>query len=298
VPIYLGTNDGLLGLPYEAVLRAMELSCFPSFYEPWGYTPEESLAVGVPTVTSDLAGFGRWALEKELGPANGVLIFRREAAARRPGGYDDLVAPLADMLEMLLSERRDPETTARVCRETAQLTAWSGLIASYLVAFAQAQKIAQERAPAPMPKRKPHALPVVPPQQGHRPRLSTFQVSATYPAPLQGLERLARNFWWSWDPEATQLFRDLAPAKWEEQRHNPITFLREVFTEDVKRFESDAAYLARLQRVLARFDAYMAVEPGPLTLSGGNALTTKHPVAYFCAEFGVHESLKVYSGGL
>jgi phosphorylase/glycogen(starch) synthase len=48
VPIYLGVNDGLLELPYEAVLRAMEVSCFPSFYEPWGYTPEESLAVACP----------------------------------------------------------------------------------------------------------------------------------------------------------------------------------------------------------------------------------------------------------
>src|SRR4029079_10309620 len=63
VPIYLGPTDGLFSLPYEAVLRAMDLSCFPSFYEPWGYTPQESLAVGVPTVTTDLAGCGRWALD-------------------------------------------------------------------------------------------------------------------------------------------------------------------------------------------------------------------------------------------
>ena len=61
VPIYLTEKDGLLNQPYEAVVRAMDLTCFPSFYEPWGYTPQESLALGVPTVTTDYAGFGRWA---------------------------------------------------------------------------------------------------------------------------------------------------------------------------------------------------------------------------------------------
>ena len=65
VPVYLDRHDGFLDLPYEAVLRAMDLIAFPSFYEPWGYTPEESLAVGVPTVTTDCAGFGRWARAEE-----------------------------------------------------------------------------------------------------------------------------------------------------------------------------------------------------------------------------------------
>ncbi|MCZ6787374.1 MAG: glycosyltransferase, partial [Planctomycetota bacterium] len=59
-PIYFAKDDGLLNLPYEAVLSAMDLSCFPSFYEPWGYTPQESLALGVPTITTDCAGFGQW----------------------------------------------------------------------------------------------------------------------------------------------------------------------------------------------------------------------------------------------
>jgi phosphorylase/glycogen(starch) synthase len=88
IPIYLSSIDGLLNLPYEAVLAAVDLSVFPSFYEPWGYTPEESLAVGVPTVTTDLAGFGRWVQTEGLGPSDGVWVLQRkgvsDAEAARP----------------------------------------------------------------------------------------------------------------------------------------------------------------------------------------------------------------------
>jgi len=86
VPVYLGPNDGFLEEPYEAIARAMDLTLFPSYYEPWGYTPQESLALGVPTITSDYAGFGRWARKEGLTPADGVTVIsraRREYSAAR-----------------------------------------------------------------------------------------------------------------------------------------------------------------------------------------------------------------------
>ncbi|MBL8859122.1 MAG: alpha-glucan family phosphorylase [Planctomycetes bacterium] len=299
VPIYLSPKDGLLDLPYEAVLRAMELSCFPSFYEPWGYTPEESLAVGVPTITTDCAGFGQWAIEKQLGAEHGVIVFRREAEARLVNGFDTLIEPLAKVLEGFMKEPRDRDVTYKTCRQTAQLTAWSDLVEHYKTAFTAAMRCADARARrVPRPLRKRQTMHVVTPQEGSRPRLTKFNVAASFPASLQGLERLARNLWWSWDPEATALFRDLSPSKWDENHHNPITFLRDVFTKDVERFESDKSYQARLRAVLQRFDAYMAQVGEPLKLDGHDAITPKNPVAYFCAEFGIHESLKIYSGGL
>jgi phosphorylase/glycogen(starch) synthase len=69
VPIYLRPDDGLFGREYEAVLAAMDLGAYPSYYEPWGYTPQEALAVGMPTITTDLAGFGRWAVGAGFGAA-------------------------------------------------------------------------------------------------------------------------------------------------------------------------------------------------------------------------------------
>ncbi|TAJ11138.1 MAG: alpha-glucan family phosphorylase, partial [Planctomycetota bacterium] len=126
VPAYLNRTDGILNIPYEAALRAMELSCFPSFYEPWGYTPEESLAVGVPTLTTDCAGFGRWASENGIGSKDGVYVLPRIDVP-----FDAAVDKLAHVLEEHLARPRDRARTAEICRATARRTAWTDLIAYY-----------------------------------------------------------------------------------------------------------------------------------------------------------------------
>lgn len=300
VPIYLGPGDGLFDLPYEAVLRALDLTVFPSFYEPWGYTPQESLAVGVPTITTDCAGFGRWARDARLGAGDGVVVLDREDESRR-GDESALPGRLAGVVEAFLAESRDRKSVESACRATARLTSWSDLLRHYDAAFEIARKAAEKRAPATRSKtafqmRRP--VEVAPPQHGHRARLTQFRVAATLPEPLRGLERLARNLWWSWDPDATALFRDLSPARWALHAHNPVTFLRDVYTEDLARMAADKGYVARVKDVLKRFDAHMAERPRAVDHEGAPALSNEHPVAYFSAEFGVHESLKVYSGGL
>jgi phosphorylase/glycogen(starch) synthase len=294
IPVYFNKSDGLLNLPYEALLRAMDLSCFPSFYEPWGYTPEESLAVGVPTVTTDCAGFGRWALERKLGPENGVFVLARVGVTE-----STTTERLGETIERWVAEPRDRDETVRVCRNTARLTSWSGLVERYYQAFERALVEAERRAAetAPPVLRAKVALPVAPVPQGQRPRLTSFEVAATMPEPLRGLERLARNLWWSWDPEAGALFRELYPAKWESSHHNAVRFLREIYPEDLRSRAGDAEYVARLRRVMQRFDAYLARAGAEIPVAGGE-LSARHPVAYFCAEFGIHESLPIYSGGL
>jgi phosphorylase/glycogen(starch) synthase len=293
IPLYCAEGDGLLGLPYEAVLRGMQLTCFPSFYEPWGYTPEESLAVGVPTITTDCAGFGRWALESQLAPEQGVSVLPRENVPDARA-----MELLARMIERFASEQRDREEVVRTCRKTAMKTAWSDLVSCYIDAFDRALELSGARSGA-APSTRDRArvpLPVVSTPEGQRPRLTRFQVSASLPESLRGLDRLAKNLWWSWDPEATALFRDLYPARWESSRHNAVAFLRDIYPEDLAARSRDAKYLERLKSVLARFDAYM--KGTGAKASGDAALTTAHPAAYFCAEFGVHESLRIYSGGL
>lgn len=294
IPIYFNKNDALLNLPYEAILRAMDLSCFPSFYEPWGYTPEESLAVGVPTVTTDCAGFGRWAREQKLAPEHGVFVLPRETVT-----YKEASERLASIVEAFVNEKRDREALAQICRTTARMTAWSDLVQRYYTAFEAsiARAVERKAAAGPSSFRAKARVSLVPAPQGNKPRLMRFDVAASIPETLKGLERLSRNFWWSWDAEATALFRELFPAKWEASGHNATSFLRDIYPEDLKKHASDGAYVTRLKKVLARFDAYMA-RPTEFKLDGGGALSTKHPVAYFCAEFGVHESLRIYSGGL
>ncbi|MEM8884903.1 MAG: glycosyltransferase, partial [Planctomycetota bacterium] len=74
VPLRLDGHDTVLPFRYDEVLQASDVTVFPSLYEPWGYTPVESLAVGVPTVTTDLTGFGRFLLEREEEAHDGVLV--------------------------------------------------------------------------------------------------------------------------------------------------------------------------------------------------------------------------------
>jgi phosphorylase/glycogen(starch) synthase len=302
VPIYLGPNDGLWNLPYQAVLRAFDLSCFPSYYEPWGYTPQESLAVGVPTITSDYAGFGRWAKSAGLGAEQGVTVLERVHVR-----YEAVVATLAAEIERHLTQPKSAKELLGICRETAQRSTWAQFLPRYDEAYRSALAAVQKRLEAGvLQTRKPkQPLTVKPAPEGKRPHLFTFDVAATLPESLRGLLRLSRNLWWSWDPEATALFEELAPRQWEACGHNPVTFLQRVYPEDLGARAADAAYVARLKRVLERFDAYVSapVEPGRWRAGGapeaGNAPpTSAHPVAYFCAEYGIHESLRIYSGGL
>lgn len=116
------------------------------------------------------------------------------------------------------------------------------------------------------------------------------------PDPLIPLERLAWNYWWSWAADGASIFRDLDPEIWEECEQNPRQLLAKTSPYRLAEAATDPVYLERVQRIDASFQAYMNSraqwQREPI------AITREHPVAYFCAEFGVHTSLPLYSGGL
>ncbi len=114
------------------------------------------------------------------------------------------------------------------------------------------------------------------------------------PAPLIPLERLAWNYWWSWAADGESVFRDLDPEIWEECEHNPRQLLAKTSAYRLAEAATDPVYLERVARIDARFTAYLSSAPH----IQAEAITHEHPVAYFCAEFGVHTSLPLYSGGL
>jgi starch phosphorylase len=125
--------------------------------------------------------------------------------------------------------------------------------------------------------------------------LGRLTVLPHLPSSLARLEELAHNLGWTWDPDARALFRELDRDLWERVDHNPIVLLRDVDQERLDERARDPEFLAHLERVVARFDAYRA-DPGWF----GRA----HPdrqgdtYAYFCAEYGWHEGVALYSGGL
>jgi starch phosphorylase len=117
-------------------------------------------------------------------------------------------------------------------------------------------------------------------------------LAARVPPPLAGLARLAYNYRWSWTPGGHDLFASVDPVRWERCGENPVRLLGETGLEALARAATDADLLERIDRVeaLVREDLARPAAEG--------AATPERPIAYFCAEFGVHRSLPVYSGGL
>jgi len=107
---------------------------------------------------------------------------------------------------------------------------------------------------------------------------------------------LARNLWWSWHPEVINLFRDLDPIRWRQLDHNPIALLREFTPERLASRAAEMVLYSRINYAVRRLKEYMSTKAG---WGGTNAgVLGARPVAYFSAEFGLHESLPIYSGGL
>ena len=120
-------------------------------------------------------------------------------------------------------------------------------------------------------------------------------VTPKLPASICRLKELAYDFWFSWKPEAIELFRAVKPDLWRETGHNPARFLIKVSSEDLERVARDDDYLAMYRRVFALYDRYKSEE----TWFAAHYPEHKEDVvAYFSAEFGLHESHPIYSGGL
>ncbi len=116
------------------------------------------------------------------------------------------------------------------------------------------------------------------------------------PAPLAPLERLAWNYWWSWAADGAAIFRDLDPEIWEECENNPRQLLAKTSAYRLAEAATDPRYLERVRQIDQDFRSYVASGAG-WTINDLK-ITPDRPVAYFCAEFGVHNSLPLYSGGL
>jgi starch phosphorylase len=107
---------------------------------------------------------------------------------------------------------------------------------------------------------------------------------------------LARNLWWSWDRDCISLFRDLNPTRWRQLNQNPIAMLSEIPSGEIERRATELVLHGRINYVYRRQQEYLHADQ---TWGAANAgVLRPRPVAYFSAEFGLHESLPIYSGGL
>lgn len=129
------------------------------------------------------------------------------------------------------------------------------------------------------------------------PRLVESRVESISPQSLyHKCMTLARNIWWSWQPEVVNLFRDLDPIRWRQLDHNPIALLAEFTPERLDTRAQEMVLYSRINHAYRRLKEYLADDKTWGNTHAG-VLGSK-PVAYFSAEFGLHESIPIYSGGL
>jgi len=122
----------------------------------------------------------------------------------------------------------------------------------------------------------------------------TFQVFPNIPENLQFLEVLSRNMWWCWNKYAIELFRRIDPGLWTESRRNPIDFLSKIAQSRFEKLAKDKGYLAHLKEVQEQFHSRVIDSAD----RGISAFGPQETIAYFSMEFGIHESLPLFAGGL
>lgn len=121
-----------------------------------------------------------------------------------------------------------------------------------------------------------------------------FEITRDLPPSLKMLEELSGNFYWSWQSDGAKLFRDIDANLWDKCEQNPRAFLKKVSSVRLWQKAVDAEYVARLSAFSEKSRSYLSSASEESTIEPNR----DHPVAYFCAEYGVHQSLPNYSGGL
>ena len=300
VPAYLNGNDGAINLNYYDALIGFDITVFPSYYEPWGYTPLESAAFHIPTVTTSLTGFAQW-VKQEFSDHDAAI----KVLERHDGNDGEVVEALTGVLENWCTEKgagsmapAEKNTNALAQenllkgRELAGLIAskssWEHLIHNYFDAFSIAIDKVNGREELFKAKKQPAKAVEMPPSETMRPKWKKIFIRIKVPETLSRLPALAKNLWWTWNYEAQEMFESIDPGLWEECEKNPNKLLEALTLENYQRLEKDPEFMQKYRQVVDSFDAYMG--------EARNKPSKK--IAYFSMEYGLHQSIKIYSGGL
>ena len=143
VPCYLNGNDGVFNMSYYDLLPGLDAAVFPSYYEPWGYTPLESAAFGVPTITTDLAGFGQWVLDTfgDDSDRYGVKVLHRTDS-----NYEETFRAIAmSLMNLYVMSDKVNRAIRNANRTTSKAASWDNFIVYYDEAYSHALDMAAQR---------------------------------------------------------------------------------------------------------------------------------------------------------
>jgi phosphorylase/glycogen(starch) synthase len=283
VPVYLNGSDGIFNLDYYSFLSAFDVTVFPSYYEPWGYTPLESVAFRIPSITTTVAGFGKWIKDEFEVKHHAV-----EVVERTDENYLSVVNQVVKALERYAGMQPEQwEKTANEAAQIADLLQWKHLSEKYKEAYNFTQEKVNERSGLFKSKQSVEYA-IFGNGKIEAPDWKKIFVKAKIPAELEPLREISMNLWWCWNYEAEELFRSLDERLWKETGHNPVAVLSRLSYERLQEIRKDTAFISKMQEVYRIYNNYM--EEGE-----------KKPaeqVAYFSMEYGLHESVRIYSGGL
>jgi len=284
VPVYLNGEDGIFNLSYWDLLIGFDLSVFPSYYEPWGYTPLESLAFYIPTVTTTLSGFGRWILKEGIDLSECLKVIERD-----DDNYDYVVDEIAKTIVLCSDKDENFFKKARKnAFDVSRIALWKNLINYYYEAYDIAIQKSTKRSEKIVPQAKETAFSEMHTYKSNKPIWRNLEVKSNLSKKFARLDELAKNLWWSWNPDAKELFSYINSEKWLAHEKNPSSFLQCITFERFKELEKDKQFIELYNKVIADLDAYMK---RPYDKKAAN-------IAYFSMEFGISNNLKIYSGGL
>lgn len=282
VPSYLNGDDGVFNLPYYDLLIGMDLTIFPSYYEPWGYTPLESIAFGIPTITTTLAGFGIWAQKFSKSIADGVAV-----VPRSDHNYSEATELIAGVIAKV--GKMDATAIAEAHKKSQDLAdklQWDNLIKNYYSTYDIALKAINSRRDQFAEIQHEQRVKMTPPSFELKPSWKKLVVKSKLPERIQCLHEITRNLWWTWNYEATDLFDFIDEEIWRSNR-NPIQLLEKVSYDRLNALSSDKEFLEKLDAVCEKFSTYM-----------NQPLLEGPSIAYFSMEYGINDVLKIFSGGL
>lgn len=284
VPSYLNGRDGIFNFSYYELLIGFDLSVFPSYYEPWGYTPLESLAFQIPTITTSLAGFGLWIKEKYQTPEPGAYVISRTEINEQ-----EVINQISEIiLDYSKLDDTQVESSRDMAFEISRIALWNELMDNYWKAYDIALEEAESREVLYIDKRTPDILMSFDVKKIQTPVWNKLLVKPGIPDRFNGLKRMSRNLWWSWNPEAVELFAMINPKEWESLNHNPLALLENLTINRMKELEANENFIAKLDSVYEKFEQYM---------KKGNQ-KPKQQIAYFSMEYGLHDTVQIFSGGL
>ncbi len=284
VPAYLNGNDGIFNIEYYDFLIGFDGSVFPSYYEPWGYTPLESLAFHIPTITTTLAGFGLWIHNENNDPKSCISVIERT---------DDNDKEVVDAITKSIftctyKNESDIIDARKISFDISRSALWENLVSYYWEAYSLALNKVNNRLELFIGKQ--HKFNDIPfnSLKETKPEWKKILIKQNISPVLSSLDRLSKNLWWTWNYEASELFEMINAELWRKLNYNPIALIEALSIDEMHKLEEDNSFLKKLKKVTDMFDAYMVKA----------SEKSDEQIAYFSMEFGLHDTLKIFSGGL